>query len=197
METADSPDSADSDMVSRAQFVSRNTLGTQKPRSLGTSEALREDTLVARLEQHVKAAKKYRRVSVLSILEESVRIGVRTDSNAFKFTTFAGFVMIYIYILKFLSLRLDAIGMSGSSNTCWGRGWLQLLHKVYHSSISMYIIVSKYHKAWKLCQLENVRGIYRERAERDQDVQFSQKGLPDGCRGLPYSAMCNDGRIDS
>ena len=45
METADSPDSADSaDMVSRAQFVSRNTLGTQKPRSLGTSEALREDT---------------------------------------------------------------------------------------------------------------------------------------------------------
>ena len=118
METADSPDSADSDMVSRAQFVSRNTLGTQKPRSLGTSEALREDTLVARLEQHVKAAKKYRRVSVLSILEESVRIGVRTDSNAFKFTTFAGFVMIYIYILKFLSLRLDAIGMSGSSNTC-------------------------------------------------------------------------------
>ena len=119
METADSPDSADSaEMVSRAQFVSRNTLGTQKPRSLGTSEALREDTLVARLEQHVKAAKKCRCVSVLSILEESVRIGVRTDSNAFKFTTFAGFVMIYIYILKFLSLRLDAIGMSGSSNTC-------------------------------------------------------------------------------
>jgi len=102
METADSPDSADSadsaDMVSRAQFVSRNTLGTQKPRSLGTSEALREDTLVARLEQHVKAAKKCRCVSVLSILEEPVRIGVRTDSNAFKFTTFAGFVMIYIYI---------------------------------------------------------------------------------------------------
>ena len=99
METADSPDSADSaEMVSRAQFVSRNTLGTQKPRSLGTSEALREDTLVARLEQHVKAAKKCRCVSVLSILEESVRIGVRTDSNAFKFTTFAGFVMIYIYI---------------------------------------------------------------------------------------------------
>ena len=83
METADSPDSADSaDMVSG-------------PRSLGTPEALREDTLVARLEQHVKAAKK---CSCVSVLEESVRIGVRTDSNAFKFTTFAGFVMIYIYI---------------------------------------------------------------------------------------------------
>lgn len=82
METADSPDSEDSaDMV--------------KPRSLGTPEALREDTLVARLEQHVKAAKK---CSCVSVLEESVRIGVRTDSNAFKFTTFAGFVMIYIYI---------------------------------------------------------------------------------------------------
>ena len=99
METADSPDSADSDMVSRAQFVSRNTLGTQKPRSLGTSEALREDTLVARLEQHVKAAKKCRRVSVLSILEESVRIGVRTDSNAFKIHNICRICNdIYIYI---------------------------------------------------------------------------------------------------
>ena len=77
---------------------------------------------------------------------------------------------------------------------------MQLLHKVYHSSMSMYVNVYysiKISQSLEAVSIGECPGNL-QRAGRDQDVQFSQKGLPDGCRGLPYSAMCNDdGRIDS
>ena len=74
-------DADGADRKSTAWYVARSQ----------TSEALREDTLVTRLEQHVKAKK----CRCVSVLEESLTIVVRTNENAFKIhATFAGFVMI-------------------------------------------------------------------------------------------------------